>query len=173
LPLLRELFYIFAVIIIIGYMFERKNLFISLVFASSFENPFTLKHLLFSVAITDLVLKLLTVAVKILITMLPPSIVDYKGRVGAKINWLKNDLMIFGIFAGAHLFDDRSHQSIVSGFGAHPTVVGVPAGQLRGHRKDNGCDFVGRLYGGQGLGLVDAGQVLQTSVCQATAESCK
>jgi hypothetical protein len=62
-------------------MFERKNLFISLVFASSFDNPFTLKHLLFSVAITDLVLKLLTVAIKILITMLPPSIVDYKGRV--------------------------------------------------------------------------------------------
>jgi hypothetical protein len=133
LPLLRELFYIFAVIIIIGYMFERKNLFISLVFASSFENPFTLKHLLFSVAITDLVLKLLTVAVKILITMLPPSIVDYKGRVRGSIVkcWLDFLLIFFLLHvAGAHLSDDRSHKSTVPGIGAHPAVVGVPAGQL-------------------------------------------
>lgn len=79
--MLRELLYIILVIAIIGFMLEKKNIFISLMFASSFSDPFTLRNLLFSVGITDLVLKLITVGIKILITLLPPTIIEYKGRV--------------------------------------------------------------------------------------------
>lgn len=81
LPLLRELVYIILVIIIIGFILEKKNIFISVLFAGSLTDPFTLRNLLFSVAITDLILKLLTVGVKICITILPARIVEMKGRV--------------------------------------------------------------------------------------------
>lgn len=81
--MLRELLYIILVIAIIGFMLEKKNIFISLMFASSFSDPFTLRNLLFSVGITDLILKLITVGIKILITLLPPTIIEYKGRVSS------------------------------------------------------------------------------------------
>lgn len=81
LKLLRELLYIVLVIVVIGFMLEEKNLFFSVIFASSFAHPFTLRHLLFSVGVTDLILKLITVGVKIIITLLPPKCVDYKNRV--------------------------------------------------------------------------------------------
>lgn len=81
LNLLRELLYIVLVIAIIGFMLEKENIFISLIFTSSSSTePFTLRNLLFSVGITDLILKLITVGIKIIITLLPPSIVEYKGR---------------------------------------------------------------------------------------------
>lgn len=80
LPLLRELVYIVLVISIIGFMLEKKSIFISLIFTTTFSEPFTLRNLLFSVGITDLILKLITVAIKILITLLPPTIIEYKGR---------------------------------------------------------------------------------------------
>ncbi|XP_055700143.1 RING finger and transmembrane domain-containing protein 2 [Phlebotomus papatasi] len=80
LALVRVLIYIILAIVIVGFMLERKNIYISLMFASSFSEPFGLRNLLFSVGITDLVLKLITVAVKILITLLPASLLEYKGR---------------------------------------------------------------------------------------------
>ncbi|XP_059611196.1 RING finger and transmembrane domain-containing protein 2 [Phlebotomus argentipes] len=78
--LIRELIYITLAIVIVGFMLERKNIYISLMFASSFTEPFGLRNLLFSVGITDLILKLITVGVKILITLLPASVMEYKGR---------------------------------------------------------------------------------------------
>lgn len=83
LPLLRELLYIFLVIAVIGFMLGKKNIFYSLVFAASYadEEPFTLRNLLFTVSLMDLLLKLITVAIKIFITLLPPTLIEYKGRV--------------------------------------------------------------------------------------------
>lgn len=80
LLLLRELLYIVLVIAIIGFVLEKNSIFISLIFANTFTEPFTLQNLLFSVLITDLVLKLITVGVKILITLMPTSVIEYKGR---------------------------------------------------------------------------------------------
>lgn len=88
--MLRELLYIILVIAIIGFMLEKKNIFISLMFASSFSDPFTLRNLLFSVGVTDLILKLITVGIKILITLLPPTIIEYKGRVRMKLKLIFN-----------------------------------------------------------------------------------
>lgn len=81
--LLRELVYIILVIAVVGFMLEKDNIFIGLIFAhsSSEESPFTLRHMLFSIGVTDFVLKLVTVGVKIVITLMPPSIIEYKGRV--------------------------------------------------------------------------------------------
>lgn len=80
LALVRVLIYIILAIVIVGFMMERNNIYI-LIFASSFSEPFGLRNLLFSVGITDLILKLITVAVKVLITLLPASLLEYKGRV--------------------------------------------------------------------------------------------
>lgn len=83
--LVRELIYIFLVVAIIGFILEKKDTFNSLFFAplaiNKGESPLALKDLLFSVCITDLILKLVTVAIKILFTMLPAAAVEYKNRV--------------------------------------------------------------------------------------------
>ncbi|CAO1379701.1 unnamed protein product [Diamesa serratosioi] len=82
--LVRELVYIFLVVAIIGFILEKKDTFNSLFFAplaiNKGESPLALKDLLFSVCITDLILKLVTVAIKILFTMLPAAAVEYKNR---------------------------------------------------------------------------------------------
>lgn len=85
LYLIRELIYIVIVVTIIGFVLEKKDTFISLFFAPikfpSEEKTLALKDLLFSVCITDLILKLVTVALKILFTMLPRKAVEFKNRV--------------------------------------------------------------------------------------------
>lgn len=85
LYLIRELIYIIIVVTIIGFILEKKDTFISLFFAPinfpSEEKTLALKDLLFSVCITDLILKLVTVAIKILFTMLPRRAVEFKNRV--------------------------------------------------------------------------------------------
>jgi hypothetical protein len=85
LYLIRELIYIILVITIIGFLLEKKDNSISLFFAPlnipPEEKQLALKDLLFSVCITDLILKLLTVAIKILFTMLPRKAVEFKNRV--------------------------------------------------------------------------------------------
>lgn len=85
LYLIRELLYIVIVVAIIGFILEKKDTFISLFFAPinfpTEDKTLALKDLLFSVCITDLILKLVTVAVKILFTMLPEKAVEFKNRV--------------------------------------------------------------------------------------------
>lgn len=78
--LLREMMYIILVIVVIGFMLEKNNIFISIIFVYSYPDPFTLRHLLFSVGVTDLILKLITVGIKIVITLMPPSVLEYKER---------------------------------------------------------------------------------------------
>lgn len=90
LYLIRELIYIVIVVTIIGFILEKKDTFISLFFAPinfpSEEKTLALKDLLFSVCITDLILKLVTVALKILFTMLPRRAVEFKNRVSCTNN---------------------------------------------------------------------------------------
>lgn len=80
--LIRELVYIALVIGVITFMLEKRNIFFSVVFAHQFSDLLTLRNLLFSVLVTDFVLKLLTVALKIVVTLLPANVLEYKNRVG-------------------------------------------------------------------------------------------
>lgn len=90
LYLIRELLYIILVVTIIAFLLEKKENSISLFFAPlnipPEEKQLALKDLLFSVIITDLILKLFTVAVKILFTMLPRRCVEFKNRVSQFCN---------------------------------------------------------------------------------------
>jgi hypothetical protein len=93
LYLIRELIYIILVVTIIAFLLEKKekenSISLSLFFAPINIPPeakaLALKDLLFSVCITDLILKLVTVAIKILFTMLPRSAVEFKNRVSGSI----------------------------------------------------------------------------------------
>lgn len=92
LYLIRELIYIILVITIIAFLLEKKdNSTISLFFAPlnipREKKELALKDLLFSVVITDLILKLVTVAIKILFTMLPRRAVEFKNRVSLNIDF--------------------------------------------------------------------------------------
>lgn len=93
--LLRELLYIVLVIVVIGFMLEKKNIHITLILAKSYSYPFTLKSLLFSVGVTDLILKLFTVGIKILITLLPGRLLEYKGRVSSMMDFLYLELHVY------------------------------------------------------------------------------
>ncbi|CAH1991018.1 unnamed protein product [Acanthoscelides obtectus] len=79
-----ELLYIIACLIFIHYVFEDElhnfNLILNLVLIRTFTHPLTVWNLVWIVAITDFTLKLLTVAIKILLTMLPAQVVDFKKR---------------------------------------------------------------------------------------------
>lgn len=93
LYLIRELIYIILVITIIAFLLEKKdNSTISLFFAPLNIPPekkeLALKDLLFSVVITDLILKLVTVFIKILFTMLPRRAVEFKNRVSKFIHFI-------------------------------------------------------------------------------------
>lgn len=78
--LLRELIFIGIALAVVGFVLERKNIFLSIMFMPDLSEPQSLKSLLFSVCMSDLVLKLLTIIVKIVITLMPPSVIEYKSR---------------------------------------------------------------------------------------------
>ncbi|EAT38378.1 AAEL009719-PA [Aedes aegypti] len=78
--LLREMIFIGIALAVVGFVLERKNIFLSILFMPDLSEPQTLKTLLFSVCMSDLVLKLLTIIVKIVITLMPPSVIEYKSR---------------------------------------------------------------------------------------------
>lgn len=78
--LLRELFFIGVALAVVVFVLERKNIFLSIMFMPDLSEPQSLKSLLFSVCMSDLVLKLLTIIVKIVITLMPTSVIEYKSR---------------------------------------------------------------------------------------------
>lgn len=78
--LLRELLFIGIALAVVGFVLERKNIFLSILFMPDLSEPQSLKSLLFSVCMSDLVLKLITIIAKIIITLMPPSVIEYKSR---------------------------------------------------------------------------------------------
>ena len=78
------LLYAVTCLIAMHYFFRgdhNNDLYINLLFVSTRERPFTIWELLWTVAITDLVLKLFTVIVKVVLTMLPEKVVAFQRRV--------------------------------------------------------------------------------------------
>ncbi|XP_066244979.1 E3 ubiquitin-protein ligase RNFT2-like isoform X2 [Euwallacea similis] len=79
-----ELFYIVVCILAIHLLFEDDlhnfNVVLNLVLIRSFTHPLTVLNLLWIVTITDFTLKLITVMIKIGMTMLPGKIIDFKKR---------------------------------------------------------------------------------------------
>lgn len=127
MPLIRELIYIVLVIAIIGFMLEKKNTFISLMFTpytSSDSEPLSLKNLLFSACLTDLILKLFTVGFKILFTMLPACAVEYKNRVNCrKIYFTLLELMILFFILGTNIFNDGINLPTLSSTFSHSVMA--------------------------------------------------
>ncbi|XP_019876812.1 RING finger and transmembrane domain-containing protein 2 isoform X2 [Aethina tumida] len=79
-----ELLYIFACLYFIRYIFEDElhnfNIVFNLVLIRTETPLLTVWSLLWIVVITDFILKLVTVTIKILLTMLPGNIIDFKKR---------------------------------------------------------------------------------------------
>lgn len=75
------LIYIIACVAFINFVFEEEKLYLNLVFVSTYDKVQSAWHLLWFVAVTDFILKLITVAVKIVVTMLPASVISYHKRV--------------------------------------------------------------------------------------------
>lgn len=79
--LLVEVFYIFGCILLITCMFIEENMFSNLVFIPPYTQPLSVWDLLWTVGITDFLLKLFTIFVKIVIVALPGSFIAYQKRV--------------------------------------------------------------------------------------------
>lgn len=75
------LLYIAACIFFIYYVFEDKKLYLNLLFIRTYDKPLSVWDLLWFVIITDFILKLITIAVKICLTMLPGKLVAFQERV--------------------------------------------------------------------------------------------
>ncbi|KAG5895374.1 hypothetical protein JTB14_029597 [Gonioctena quinquepunctata] len=79
-----ELLYIFVCLVFIHYVFSDDlhnfNIVMNLVLIRTFSHPLSVWNLLWIVTITDFTLKLITVSVKILLTMLPEAVLQFKKR---------------------------------------------------------------------------------------------
>lgn len=73
--------YIVCAIVFIHYIFEDEKLYLNLIFIRTYNKPLTVWDLLWIVGITDFILKLITVMLKILLTLLPDKIVAFQKRV--------------------------------------------------------------------------------------------
>lgn len=75
------LVYIACCLIFIFYLFEDEQLYLNLSCIRTYSKTLTVWDLLWFVTITDFILKLITVAVKIVITLMPGSIIAFQKRV--------------------------------------------------------------------------------------------
>ncbi|XP_035773923.1 RING finger and transmembrane domain-containing protein 2-like [Anopheles albimanus] len=78
--LLREMALIVLGLMVFGFVFEFSNIWLVVLFMPVSPQPQSLKSLLYTVCITDLILKQITIVIKIIFTLLPPTVVDYKSR---------------------------------------------------------------------------------------------
>lgn len=73
--------YIIATIVFTIFLFESEKIYLNLIFFRTYNKPLSFMDLLWFVIITDLILKLITVAVKIILTMLPERVLPLQKRV--------------------------------------------------------------------------------------------
>lgn len=78
--LLRELIIIIVSLLIFWLAIEWKSICLVILLMPDHLQQESLKGLLYAVCITDLILKLITIVIKIIVTLMPPSVVDYKSR---------------------------------------------------------------------------------------------
>lgn len=75
--------YIICAIAFIHYIFEDEKLYLNLIFIRTYSKPLTVWDLLWIVGITDFILKLITVMLKILLTLLPDKVIAFQKRVSS------------------------------------------------------------------------------------------
>lgn len=78
--LLLALLYIVICMAFINYVFEEERLYMHLVFMHTFTKPLTVWDLLWFVAVNDFMLKLITISIKIFITLMPGALLQFKKR---------------------------------------------------------------------------------------------
>lgn len=79
--LLIEVFGIVVCILFIGYVFNEDYFYSNLVFIPPYTQPLSVWDLIWTVGITDFILKLITILIKIVIILLPPIIIPYQKKV--------------------------------------------------------------------------------------------
>lgn len=82
LILIQYIIYIFLLLWARYYFIDSNTFYGLLLIRSDFSliKPISLSHLLFTIAVTDLLLKLITIMVKMYITIIPHNLIKYKGR---------------------------------------------------------------------------------------------
>ncbi|XP_022919830.1 E3 ubiquitin-protein ligase RNFT2 [Onthophagus taurus] len=78
--LLLALLYIVCAIVFIYYQFGCSKLYLNLIFIRTYESSLKVWDLLWIVGVTDFILKLITVVVKIFVTLMPHKIIAFQKR---------------------------------------------------------------------------------------------
>ncbi|XP_017783586.1 PREDICTED: RING finger and transmembrane domain-containing protein 2 [Nicrophorus vespilloides] len=78
--LLWTLLYIILGIVSFHVLIDKERLYLNLVFVNSYKSPLKVWDLLWFVGITDFILKLITVAVKVILTLMPEVVVAFQKR---------------------------------------------------------------------------------------------
>lgn len=100
--LLLALAYIALCIIFINYIFENEKLYMSLIFIKTFEKPLRVWDLLWFVGITDFILKLITVGLKIIVIITPGRLIPYQKRVRTTMLFYTNIFIL--VFRGKYTY---------------------------------------------------------------------
>lgn len=79
------LLYIACCLVFIFYLFEDEKLYLNLLSIRTYSKTLTVWDLLWFVTITDFILKLITVAVKIVITLMPGGVIPFQKRVSVNL----------------------------------------------------------------------------------------
>lgn len=103
----------------------------------SYRTVHTFSELAYYLIMADLCVKCLTVATKMVITLMPERIVEFKGRVSGGISLLSLSSSLINtnsISPGSHLPASGGRLAVLQVFPAGATVGRLPAQQLRGLR---------------------------------------
>uniref|UniRef100_A0A1B6JYG0 RING-type domain-containing protein n=1 Tax=Homalodisca liturata TaxID=320908 RepID=A0A1B6JYG0_9HEMI len=78
--LISAIVHLLITICVFYYLYDKWKLYLSLVFIPPYVQPLTVSDLLWLVAVTDFILKLITIIIKILLTLIPHSWFETKRR---------------------------------------------------------------------------------------------
>lgn len=123
------LLYIFCCNAFILYLFQDEKLYLNLIFIRTYNKVLTVWDLLWFVTITDFILKLITVAIKICITVLPERVIPFQKRVSKYLGIvLASKLLI----PGQNLLVRGSSFSVIQKLSHHSAVAVLSFGIVSG-----------------------------------------
>lgn len=121
--LLFEVFGIVVCILLIGYVFNEDYFYTNLVFIPPYTQPLSVWDLIWLVGITDFILKLITILIKIVVIILPALIVPYPKKVNIITIRFFSKLLNVVFCSGEVVFTDRSYVAVISQYCSDSTLV--------------------------------------------------
>lgn len=150
-----------------GYIFR-------LIFIPPYTQSLTISNLLWSIAVDDYILKLITIIFKIFVIMMPIRLLPIIKRVCQLFTILSLKIILYIYFdLGKSISVHWSYISIISMLCTYSTMVVLHVRIISGSKKSHWSFFVCRLYGVQRHWFNGLCETMVDSFIQITTECCK